>query len=97
MEKESQKTENELRRAESFYDQLKKQCDELKSITVQTHVLVDEKGQELNMAETVQQVCEDAERAREDLDQARSDRQALEDKAKQEGAPAGWIRTDEEN
>lgn len=94
---ESRKTENQVRQAENSYNQLKKECDELKSITVQTHILVDQNGQELDMAETAQQVCEDAERAREDLDQARSDRQALEDKAKQEGAPPGWIRTDDEN
>jgi hypothetical protein len=95
--KESQKLNELLRQAESTYNLLKQKCDELKAITVQTHILLDQDGQELNMVETTQQVCDDAERAKGDLEEARNARQSFEDAAKQEGMPPGWIRGDDEN
>jgi hypothetical protein len=94
--KESQDLENKVRMAERSYNQLKQQCEELKGITVQTHILTDEKGQTLDIPETTRQVCEDADGAREDAEQARADRQAFEESARQAGTPPGWIKPEED-
>ncbi len=94
--KHSRRLENQLRQAESTYNLLKQECEEFKGISIQTHTVVDENGQVLDMVETTRQVCEDAEMAKTDLEEARSEREAFEKEAREAGAAPGWIRTENE-
>lgn len=95
--KESRRLENQLRQAESSYNLLRQKCEEFKGISIQTHTVVDENGQPLDMVEATRQVCEDAEMAKADLEDARSERETFEKEASLAGAPPGWIRTEDEN
>ena len=45
------------------------------------------------MVATTKEICDDAEQAKQDLEQAKSDRQDFEEKARQEGVPPGWLGT----
>jgi hypothetical protein len=92
---QSIKVSNDLRQAESNYNLLNQKCQELKGITVQTHILVDENGRPLDMVATTKEICDDAGQAKQDLEQAKSDRQDFEEKARQEGVPPGWLGTED--
>lgn len=88
---------NQLReraeRAQSVYNTLQTRCQSLQGITVQTHILVDKNtGSELPMQETTQQACEQADQAKQLLDQANEEYQSFLSEAKQENVPPGWIR-----
>ncbi|HSE40982.1 MAG TPA: hypothetical protein VLH08_09485 [Acidobacteriota bacterium] len=91
----AQKHRDQVKAAEERYVQLAQQCDDLKKITVQTHVLVDEQGNELQMNETTQQMCEMADSARVQLEQQRSDLEEFMNEAKEKAVPPGWLRDEE--
>jgi hypothetical protein len=76
---------------------LNEECENLKKISVQTHVLVDEQGNELPMQETSKQVCDLADSAREKLDTVRADYSEFTTEAKQNAVPPGWLRDAEGN
>ena len=93
----SEKSRERVKVAEDRYYRLAKECEELKQITVQTHVLVDQEGNELQMTETREKVCEMADSAQSQLEQERADLNDLMNEAKDKAVPPGWLRDQEGN
>jgi hypothetical protein len=89
---EAEKHREKLEHAEEHYNRLNEECEKLKKISVQTHVLVDEQGNELPMQETTKQVCDLAESAQEKLNDERSSYSDFTNEAKQQAVPPGWLR-----
>jgi len=94
---ESEMHRKKLEQAEQQYNRVNEECEKLKLLAVQTHVLVDEQGNELPMQETTKQVCDLADSAREKLDAVRSDYSDFTTEAKQQAVPPGWLRDAEGN
>ncbi len=86
-----------LEQAQEQYNRMNEQCEKLKLIAVQTHVLVDEQGNELPMQDTTKQVCDLAESARAKLDDVREGYSEFTTEAKQSAVPPGWLRDAEGN
>jgi hypothetical protein len=89
---DAQKLSARVQQAEGTYSRLKNDCELLRGATVQTHTLTDKKGNNLNMAETAQTVCDQADQAKQLLDTASEDYQNFLSDAKHENVPPGWIR-----
>jgi hypothetical protein len=89
---QSQMHRDRVKTAEERHARLSQQCEELKQITVQTHTLVDQEGNELQMTETRQKVCEMADSARAQLEQERASMNDFMNEAKQKAVPPGWLR-----
>jgi DNA-binding transcriptional regulator YiaG len=66
---EAEMHRQKLEKAEEQYNRLNEECGKLKQIAVQTHVLVDEQGNELPMQDTTKEVCDLAESAQEKLNE----------------------------
>ncbi len=94
---ESEMHRQRVKQAEERYNRLSEQCEQLKKIAVQTHVLVDPQGNELPMQETSQKVCELADSARAKLDEERARYSEFTSEAKQNAVPPGWLRDKEGN
>ena len=86
-----------LEQAQEHYNRLNEECSKLKQISVQTHVLVDEQGNELPMQDTTKEVCDLAESAQEKLNEERSSYSEFTTEAKQQAVPPGWLRDAEGN
>jgi hypothetical protein len=82
----------QVTQAENAYNVLSKQCEQMKSWTVQSDTLYDSKGKMLNIVQEREKMCADAERARTILDQAKSAYNSFIAEARQEGVPPGWLR-----
>ena len=91
----SEKSRERVKTAEDRYYRLSKECEELKQITVQTHILVDQEGNELQMTETREKVCEMADSAQAQLEQERAKLDDLMNEAKEKAVPPGWLRDQE--
>jgi hypothetical protein len=78
--------------AQKVYASLQSQCQSLKGATVQTHHIVDEKGAGLPVQETAERACEQADQAKDVLDQANQEYESFLSEAKQENVPPGWLR-----
>jgi hypothetical protein len=94
---EAEMHRQKLEQAQQQYNRLNEQCSKLKQIAVQTHVLVDEQGNEVPMQDTTKQVCDLADSAREKLDDVRSSYSDFTTEAKQQAVPPGWLRDAEGN
>jgi len=94
---EAEMHRQKLEQAQEQYNRLNEECAKLKQITVQTHVLVDEQGNEMPMQDTSKQVCDLADSAREKLDDVRSSYSDFTTEAKQQAVPPGWLRDAEGN
>jgi hypothetical protein len=94
---EAEMHRQKVEQAEEQYTRLNEECGKLKQISVQTHVLVDEQGNELPMQETTKEVCDLAESAREKLNEERSSYSEFTTEAKQQAVPPGWLRDAEGN
>jgi hypothetical protein len=94
---EAEKHREKLEQAQEQYNRLNEECGKLKKISVQTHILVDEQGNELPMQETTKQVCDLAESAQEKLNEERSSYSEFTTEAKQQAVPPGWLRDSEGN
>lgn len=85
---------SQLQQAEAAYQERNAWCQRLKGATIQTHVVVNEKGETQNMAETTEEACQRAEDAKGQLDRIRGEYDSLMEQAKQEAIPPGWTRED---
>jgi hypothetical protein len=94
---EAEMHRQKLAQAQEQSNRLNEECEKLKQITVQTHVLVDEQGNELPMQDTVKQVCDLAGSARAKVDEEQASYSEFVSEAKQNGAPPGWLRDAEGN
>jgi hypothetical protein len=94
---EAEMHRQKLEQAQEQYNRLNEECEKLKQIAVQTHVLVDEQGNELPMQDTSKQVCDLAESARTKLDDVREGYSEFTTEAKQNAVPPGWLRDAEGN
>jgi hypothetical protein len=94
---QAQQHREALKAAEQRSQQLDQQCETLKQISVQTHDLVDEQGNQLPINETVQQMCEMADSAKAQLEQEQTDLDEFMNEAKEKGVPPGWLRDEQGN
>jgi hypothetical protein len=94
---ESARHRERVKAAEERYTRLAQECEELKKITVQTHTLVDEQGNELQMTETREKVCEMADSARATLEEERASQNEFMNEAREKAIPPGWLRDQEGN
>ena len=94
---EAQDVTTRVQQAEQFYNQLKQQCERLKGITVQTHILHDaQTGQQLPITETREEMCNRADDARSRFEDARADYREFMQSARQENVPPGYLAVDPE-
>jgi hypothetical protein len=94
---EAEMHRQKLEQAEQQYNRVNEECEKLKLLAVQTHVLVDEQGNELPMQETTKEVCDLAESAGAKVDEARDSYSEFTTEAKQQAVPPGWLRDAEGN
>jgi hypothetical protein len=94
---EAEMHRQKLEQAQQQYNRLSEECAKLKQITVQTHVLVDQQGNEVPIQDTTKQVCDLAESAHEKLDDVRASYSEFTTDAKQQAVPPGWLRDSEGN
>jgi hypothetical protein len=94
---EAEMHRQKLEQAQEYSNRLNEECSKLKQISVQTHVLVDEQGNELPMQDTTKEVCDLAESAQEKLNEERSSYSEFTTEAKQQAVPPGWLRDAEGN
>jgi hypothetical protein len=89
-----QRTQNllsQIKQAEQNYQQASATCKQLQGATVQTHVVVNEQGQPVNMVEATKNACQAAEQAKADVDSARQAYQSAVEQARQQGVLPGYI------
>ncbi len=94
---EAEMHRQKLEQAQEQYNRLNEECEKLKQIAVQTHVLVDEQGNELPMQDTTKQVCDLADSAHAKVDDVRESYSEFTTEAKQNAVPPGWLRDAEGN
>jgi hypothetical protein len=93
----SQEMLSAVKQAEAAYRELSAGCQKLQGATIQTHrVYNSSTGETLDMQETTQSVCQEAEQAKAALDDAKSSYDAFVQEAREEVVPPGWIASDEE-
>ena len=68
-EKKIADLQKRIEQTQNAYDSLSKQCDYLKTTNFQTNRLTDEKGNPLPYYDTIKSVCENADKAKANLDQ----------------------------
>jgi hypothetical protein len=87
----SQELSAAMKQAEEAFQGLTRNCQLLKGATIQTHRVVNEKGETLNMAETTENYCQQADQAKAAYEQAKQDYESFLQEAKEENVPPGWI------
>jgi hypothetical protein len=93
----SQDLLSSMKEAEAAYKDLTASCQKLSGATIQTHRVYDSKtGETLDMKETTTDICSQAEAAKGEYEQAKSDYEGFMEEARQEVVPPGWLATEEE-
>ncbi len=91
----SQNLLGRVKELEEIHKQSVADCQMMQGATIQTHVVVNEKGETQNMQETTKEICQQADDTKAMLEQARQDYDSFLEEAKQEVVPPGWIARDE--
>ena len=90
---ESQRLQAEMKKAEKDYQYLKKECEDLKALTIQGYILEDEETKDvLSIPNTRKKVCENADEAKKALADARQRLQDFLDEARRNSVLPGTIR-----
>lgn len=82
---------NQIKQAEQNYQQASAKCKELQGATVQTHVVVNERGEAVDMVEATKSACQESEQAKADIESARQAYQQAVEQAKQQNVLPGYI------
>ncbi len=92
---DSQNLLNRVKELEAVYQESVGDCQMMQGASIQTHRVVNEKGEVQNMQETTKEMCQQAEDAKAMLEQAREDYENFLEEAKMQVVPPGWIAQDE--
>ena len=84
----------QIKQAEQNYQEASAKCKELQGATVQTHVVVNERGEAVDMVEATKSACQAAEQAKADIESARQAYQQAVEQAKQQNVLPGYIAQD---
>jgi len=91
----SQNLLSRIKELEEIHKESVADCQTLQGATIQTHVVVNDKGETQNMQETTKEMCQQADDTKAMLEQARQDYDSFLEEAKHEAVPPGWIARDE--
>jgi hypothetical protein len=83
---------NGMHNAEQNYSELNRRCEKLKGATIQTHRLLSQKGENMDMAQATEEYCDRAEDAKGQYEQSKSDYENFMEQARQESVPPGWLK-----
>ncbi len=81
--------------AEDSQRRLSAKCNEFKGAAIQTHTAIDEKGQEVNLGEAKERVCQAADDAQQAVDQAQQQYESAVAQAREENVLRGYIVTED--
>ena len=82
---------DQVHAAEQYSQEASAKCKELQGATIQTHIVVNEQNQTVNMAEATQQACQAAEDAKGQIESAKQAYQDAVEQAKQQNVLPGYI------
>jgi hypothetical protein len=82
---------DQIHSAEQYAQEAAAKCKELQGATVQTHIVVNEQNQTVNMQEATKQACDAAEEAKGQIESAKQAYQDAVEQAKQQNVLPGYI------
>jgi hypothetical protein len=82
---------DQVHAAEQYSQEASAKCKELQGATIQTHIVVNDQNQTVNMADATKQACQAAEDAKGQIDSAKQAYQDAVEQAKQQNVLPGYI------